>query len=360
MNRLLAWRKEPGVRVAGSRGLDRFKVQAPGVVALPGGGYRLFYTAVGPDKPFADCQGCILSAVSDDGLTFEVEPGIRVAPDPGRPELSLRALAPSVTPIDGGWRMYFEGRGPADRPTVIASAVSADLLQWQIEPGLRMAGSERCGAPRFLPLGGPSCGEGAGRLVHFRTDDGPPRRSAVYSAITEDGLSFTREEGVRMSSRTGDLDSSGITAAEVTAPEETGAPWVMIYSAWQDVPPGTEVPLHPSHDPDAVASGRSADFAAASIAVDLCGYVRASSRRPRPTVCASGRAASSSKAAATTAATSTPFMPRTWRWCALPTAAGACTTRPVTPPAPGRSRARSAPDAPLPRGHRRPQPPTSS
>ena len=75
-----------------------------------------------------------------------------------------------------------------------------------------------------------------------------------------------------MSSRTGELDSSGITAAEVTAPEETGAPWVMIYSVWQDVPSGTEVPLHPSHDPDAVASGRSADFAAASIAVDLCGY----------------------------------------------------------------------------------------
>lgn len=272
MNRLLAWRKEPGVRVAGSRGLDRFKVQAPGVVALPCGGYRLFYTAVGPDKPFADCQGCILSAVSADGLTFEVEPGIRVAPDPGRPDLSLRALAPSVTPIDGGWRMYFEGRGPADRPTVIASAVSADLLRWQVEPGLRVAGSERCGAPQFLPLGGSSCGAGAGRLFHFRADDGPPRRSAVYSAITEDGLSFTPEEGVRMSSRTGELDSSGITAAEVTAPEETGAPWVMIYSAWQDVPPGTEVPLHPSHDPDAVASGRSADFAAASIAVDLCGY----------------------------------------------------------------------------------------
>ena len=267
MNRLLAWRKEPGVRVTGSRGLDRFKVQAPGVVALPGGCYRLFYTAVGPDKPFAHCQGCILSATSDDGLTFEVEPGIRVAPDPGRPELSLRALAPSVTPIAGGWRMYFEGRGSADRPTVIASAVSADLLRWEVEPGVRVAASERCGAPRFLPLGG-----GAGRLFHFRTAAGPPRWNAVYSAVTEDGLSFTREAGVRMASRTGALDSSGITAAEVVAPPRPDVPWVMIYSAWQDVPPGTAVPLHPSEDPDAVARGGSADFAAASIAVDLCGY----------------------------------------------------------------------------------------
>ena len=267
MNRLLAWRKEPGVRVTGSRGLDRLKVQAPGVLALPGGGYRLFYTAVGPDRPFADCQGYILSATSSDGLTFEPEPGIRVAPDPARPELSLRALAPSVTPIAGGFRMYFEGRGPADRPTVIASAVSSDLLRWQVEPGVRLAGRERFGAPRYLPLP-----DGTGRLFCFRADDGPPRVNALVSALTADGLSFELEPGVRMASRTGVLDSSGLTAGEVIAPAASGGSWTMIYSAWQDVPPGTEVPLHPSQDPDAVASGRSADFAAASIAVDLCGY----------------------------------------------------------------------------------------
>ncbi len=269
MHRLLAWRKEPGVRVTGSRGLDRCKVQAPGVVALPGGGYRLFYTAVGPAKPFADCQGYVLSAVSQDGLAFEPEPGIRVAPDPGRPELSLRALAPSVKPIAGGWRMYFEGRGPADRPTVIASAVSDDLLRWRVEPGVRVAGPERCGAPRFLPLGGPA--GGAGRLYHFRAG-GPPPWNEVRSAVTDDGLSFTPEAGVRMASRTGVLDSAGITAAEVIPPDEPGAPQVMIYSAWQDLPPGVQAPLHPSDDPDAAGSGRSADFAAASIAVDLCGY----------------------------------------------------------------------------------------
>ena len=46
----------------------------------------------------------------------------------------------------------------------------------------------------------------------------------------------------------------------------------MFYSAWQDVPPGTDVPLHPSQDANAVASGRSDDFAAASIASDMAGY----------------------------------------------------------------------------------------
>ena len=46
----------------------------------------------------------------------------------------------------------------------------------------------------------------------------------------------------------------------------------MFFSAWQDVPPGTSVPLHPSHDANAVADGLSEDFAAASIASDMSGY----------------------------------------------------------------------------------------
>ncbi|SVC74670.1 uncharacterized protein METZ01_LOCUS327524, partial [marine metagenome] len=38
--------------VAGSRDLDRSKVQAPGIVRDPSGGHRLFYTAIGSDRPF--------------------------------------------------------------------------------------------------------------------------------------------------------------------------------------------------------------------------------------------------------------------------------------------------------------------
>ena len=70
MSVLRRWRKEPGVRLQGSRSLDRLKVQVPCVVRVPTGGYRLFYTAVGPAKPYAMCQGYILSAFSDDGLEF--------------------------------------------------------------------------------------------------------------------------------------------------------------------------------------------------------------------------------------------------------------------------------------------------
>ncbi|CAN7230360.1 hypothetical protein LJR016_000765 [Devosia sp. LjRoot16] len=262
------WRKKAGARIEGSRDLDRSKVQAPCIVKAPAGGYRLFYTAVGPDKPFADCQGYILSAVSQDGLRFEPEPGIRVAPDPALPHMALRVLAPSLTQLpDGRWRMYFEGRGRADRPTVIGSAISDDQVNWTVEPGIRLDGG--VGAPRFLSLG-----DGSGRLFVFRAEVVEGRRlgTPVVSAVTRDGLSFEVEPGYRLRDRTDSIDSAGITAAEVIAPRAPDEMWTMFYSAWQDLPPGVVAPVHPSLDAEAVANGMSADFAAASIAADISGY----------------------------------------------------------------------------------------
>src|SRR5262245_58119295 len=131
MHRSTQWRKETGARLQGSRALDSAKLQAPCAVCIPGGGIRLFYTAVGSAKPFPACQGYILSAVSDDGLAFRPEPGIRLAPDPAVPHRSLRIIAPMIVPLaDGRWRMYVETRGPATQPRVICSAISADMLHW--------------------------------------------------------------------------------------------------------------------------------------------------------------------------------------------------------------------------------------
>jgi hypothetical protein len=258
-----SWTKEPGARVAASRPLDRSKIQAPGVVRLPTGGFRLFYTAVGPGKPYPKCQGYILSAVSDDGLRFEPEAGIRVVPQPDVPHMSRRVLAPSVARLaDGRWRMYFESRGPADRPTVICSATSSDLLEWTIESGIRLQGPVDVGGPRFAVLP-----DGRGRIYCFERSS-----HGVVSAITEDGLTFGWEPGVRLARGQAHQESAGITAAEVIPSETAGGQWTMFYSAWQNVPPGTIVPPHPSQDPDAEAAGGSEDFAAASIAADMAGY----------------------------------------------------------------------------------------
>ena len=269
------WRKEPGARVQGSRSLDLSKVQAPGVVRAPSGGFRLFYTAVGPGKPFPACQGYILSAVSDDGVSFRVEPGVRLAPRPDLPHMMLRVLAPTVTCCsDGRWRMYFESRGLANQPTVICSAVSTDQLTWELEDGIRLQNAGGIGGPRYLPLP-----DGRGRLYCFTSEYGPGgiasgKRIAtnVISAITSDGLNFEFEAGYRMRDKQADYDNCGITAAEVVPPSAAENRWTMFYSAWQDIPAGAATPLHPSHDANAVASGKSDDFAAASIASDMSGY----------------------------------------------------------------------------------------
>lgn len=274
MGLLDRWKKEPGARVEGARGLDRSKVQAPGVVAVPSGGFRLFYTAVGPEKPFPECQGYILSAFSEDGLRFRPEPGIRIAPRPGISHMSLRVLAPSVTRCgDGRWRMYFEARGLAQLPTVICSAVSGDQLGWDYE-GVRLRSEGGVGAPRYIPLP-----QGGARLYCCASEYGPegPGRSErrshdVVSAVTADGLDFEWEAGVRLRDLRGETDEAGITAADVIPPRRAGADWIMVFSAWQDLPPGAVAPRHPSEDMDAVASGRSQDFAAASIAADMAGY----------------------------------------------------------------------------------------
>jgi hypothetical protein len=257
------WQKEPGTRVAPSRDLDDGKVQAPCIVRRPDGGVRLFYTGIGSGKPFPNCQGYILSAVSDDGVTFEKEPGIRLMPQPDVLHMSLRVLAPSIVKVANGWRMYFESRGPAAVPCVICSAFSSDQLNWEHEDGVRLQAWEDLGGPRYMALP-----DGGGRLYCCGSltdaDDG-----GVVSATTIDGLDFEIEPAYRITAKQNEYDSGGCTAAEVIS---IGDEWSMVFSTWQDPPPGTEVPLHPCADSDAENNGVSADFAAASIAVDMAGY----------------------------------------------------------------------------------------
>ena len=278
------WLRDPNARLQGSGTLDSSKLQSPCIVRLNDGTYRLFYTAVGPARPFPACQGYILSARSSDGLLFHPEPGIRLAPVPELSHMALRLIAPSVTPIPASdehrnsstprWRMYFEARGTADRPTVICSAVSADLLHWQFEDGIRLQSAGGVGAPRYLPLN-----DGRGRLYCVQSEfstgtpgEGVRISQSIISAVTCDGLHFELEPGYRLKDRCSADDSMGISAAEVLSPEASGDCWRMFYSAWQDVPAGVQVPLHPSLNPAAVSSGQSDDFAAASIASDMAGY----------------------------------------------------------------------------------------
>ena len=110
-------------------------------------------------------------------MDFTKDEGIRLAPVPGRPHMSRRLIAPTITPVEGGWRMYMEARGPADELTAIASAFSSDpdALEWEFEAGLRLTHPTMgFGGPRYTPLPG-----GGGRLFLFAsvyTEEGPSVR----------------------------------------------------------------------------------------------------------------------------------------------------------------------------------------
>ena len=147
------------------------------------------------------------------------------------------------------------------------------MLHWELEDGIRLQSPGGVGGPRYLTLP-----DGRGRLYCSNTEFGPGGRKGgqqtsqgVVSAVTTDGLHFELEPGYRVRAKQTAYDTAGITAAAVIPPEMENGEWAMVYSAWQDLPPGTVVPVHPSSDANAVESGLSEDFAAVSIASDMAG-----------------------------------------------------------------------------------------
>ncbi|MFN9972881.1 MAG: hypothetical protein ACK58T_23635, partial [Phycisphaerae bacterium] len=140
------------------------------------------------------------------------------------------------------------------------------MLHWELEEGIRLQTMGGAGGVRFVALP-----DGRGRLYCFESvyDPGGPAGGTrisqrIISAITSDGLQFDMESGVRVQDRQSEYDSAGITTGEVIAPTTSDGLWTMLISAWQAPASAADVPVHPSADVEAIANGRSADFAAAS------------------------------------------------------------------------------------------------
>ncbi len=126
---------EDGFRLSSDPALEGAEIRHPCVVALPEGGYRMYYdTAV--DNSFIR----IWSAASDDGLTFTRE-GCNIDLTPLRdwPQgFHAHASKPEVlqTP-DGVWRMYFNCSpltGSVYDGIGINLATSPDGLNWTVRP----------------------------------------------------------------------------------------------------------------------------------------------------------------------------------------------------------------------------------
>lgn len=173
---------------------------APNVVALPEGGYRLYYTQILPRPGFPagandydNSTTRILSARSADALSWTPEPGVRLGPQEGGAG-EFRVVSPEVVPVPGGsglLRMYYECHpDPQTGPATLLSAISADGgLHWRMEDGVRLEKSGASyNAPRLLFLDDGRC-----RLYCSQ------RGVGIISALSLDGgLTFNQEPGVRV------------------------------------------------------------------------------------------------------------------------------------------------------------------
>lgn len=172
---------------------DGFRVdgQHPALVDLGGGNLRMYYVSNDP----AD-EGAILSATSTDGLTWTPEDGVRLRH--GRP----RALDSDglihlnvVSLPGGGYRMYYDAVGPGDvNWRGIVSATSADGLTWTKDDGVRIkAGRDpiEFAGMVWSPFAETYAG---GYKLYFCVETDPDiakRRAGIYVATSSDGLKFT-------------------------------------------------------------------------------------------------------------------------------------------------------------------------
>lgn len=222
------WTKDPVIAIDLDHPLDSERILTPNVVHWPAGGYRMYYTGLGPARRDANALGYILSAYSDDAVTWHKDPGVRV--DLFGPHASARTLCPDVVPLaDGSWRMYFEAR-TTDRPTTILSACSADGLHWTVEPGVRFGDAIwSYGTPRVLYV------EGGFRMYFHRYTfplrSGLDAGNHIISAASSDGVNFSQEPGVRIAQAT-EREVFSVYAPDVVRLGDGS--YRMYYSGWSD------------------------------------------------------------------------------------------------------------------------------
>jgi hypothetical protein len=219
------WIKDAAVAIDIDSPLDSSRTLTPNVIRM-GGGYRMYYHGLGPGGPEGS-HGYILSAWSSAAVSWQKDPGIRL--EAGGEGAAQIVWSPDVIPMaDGGYRMYVEGKteqADGSFTSAIISAVSDDGLAWEREPGIRLGGaSASLGAPRCLYL------ESGPRYRLYASDF---NEHQIVSAISDDGLTFELEAGFRIS-RERPFEGHEVYAPEVL-PLGTGG-YRMYYAGWVAAP----------------------------------------------------------------------------------------------------------------------------
>ena len=205
---------------------------SPRVIALPGGGYRMYYSQILPRPGFPNgasdydnSTARILSACSADGDAWTPEPGVRLSSHAGGAG-EFRVVSSEVVPVGNGGRlrMYYEScAGPQSVTNSIRSAVSLDGgIVWTPEPDARLAAEgHNFSAPRIVFLGDGRC-----RMYCYE------RKRGIVSAVSDDGLSFHPEPGVRIA-QDGEFDSHAAFAPEIF--RIAGSGYVMYYAGYRNL-----------------------------------------------------------------------------------------------------------------------------
>ncbi len=207
-----------------------FGAVGPRVIALPRGGYRMYYSQILPRpgfpagaNDFDNATTRILSAFSADGDVWTPEPGVRLSPQAGGAG-EFRVVSSEVVPVGDGrrLRMYFECcPGSQSVTNSIRSAISIDGgLEWELEPGARLeSAGHNFSAPRIVFLNNGRC-----RLYCY------DRGCGIISAVSDDGgLVFRQELGVRIA-QDGAHDSHATFAPEILCVANVG--YVMYYAGY--------------------------------------------------------------------------------------------------------------------------------
>ncbi|NOZ06960.1 MAG: hypothetical protein GXP41_11535 [Chloroflexi bacterium] len=193
----------------------------PDIVRTPDGRWRLYFTSATPGPGSTPHT---YSAISEDGFTFQVESGERLA------VADKQVLDPSAIRTGAVWHL-FAGGNPGT-PGENWHATANDGLNFHQEDNFFADG---------IIMSNGLAVEGGYRFYGFKRSAPPAGTTSIYSVFSTDGITWTMEPGTRL---TGDL-SSGLESDSVKDPAVAHLPdgrYIMIYVT--EIPAGgtTESP----------------------------------------------------------------------------------------------------------------------
>ena len=174
-----SWKKDNSLRIEDG--------SVPFVHGLKDGKTRLYY---------CNSKG-ILSAISNDGLSFVKESGVRISPGTG---FEFQVCDPTIVNLpDGKIRMYYKGAnslnpGPGQSIHKIYSAISTDGLTFKKE-GIRID-SETNGDNGWASVPDAIVLQDGRIRIYYVT--AAEMEHSIGSAISSDGLNFVKEPGIRV------------------------------------------------------------------------------------------------------------------------------------------------------------------